>query len=257
MSTMAVLREHAQERVSFGVRTAKTLLPVEFSITQLSRSASTLTGGWNYSSLLSSGTLQSPEFYMTAKTVSLGGYVSLNILQDMHSTRTVTYSDGSYAYCSIPGYLADYDSRYPVVTSIDSLGNITCTFHDAPFTSIPSNPRTYLWNVEYGATPRDFATVQMGAGTPQPISQVNWSVFMAAFFEPSTIIGSDIPFNSTYQPQTAQAYSPNVGVTIYGATPSSTPVPPPRAPSANTYITTGTNWVESGVVAHKFTYPLQ
>jgi hypothetical protein len=233
------------------------LLPVEFSITQLSRSASTLTGGWNYSSLLSSGTLQSPEFYMTAKTVSLGGYVSLNILQDMHSTRTVTYSDGSYAYCSIPGYLADYDSRYPVVTSIDSLGNITCTFHDAPFTSIPSNPRTYLWNVEYGATPRDFATVQMGAGTPQPISQVNWSVFMAAFFEPSTIIGSDIPFNSTYQPQTAQAYSPNVGVTIYGATPSSTPVPPPRAPSANTYITTGTNWVESGVVAHKFTYPLQ
>jgi hypothetical protein len=244
MSTVAVLKAHAHQRVSFGVRSGKTLLPVEIKVTQIPQVVSNLQAGWNPST----NVLQCPEIWITATTKSLGGLINLTIWQDIHSTRTVTFEDGSYTYCqtpetsgTTPGYLADYDPTDPVVTSTDSQGNITCTFHDAPQLSIASDVRPFLLNVQYVATPRDFAMITVRSSALQTVAQVNWPVSEVATFRPSDMPLSSGTFTSTYL-QSIQSPNPVISGTVYGTIPTSAPVPLPRTPSSNTYVSDTNNW---------------
>jgi hypothetical protein len=247
-----------------GTNHALLLLPVQFSVTQSPFSTSHIRSGWDPItpfSLTSTGTLQCPQFQVTAEVNSLGGLVTLDVWQDMHSVRTITYEDDSYTYCEtalMSGsnvYLADDVSGMPM-TGTDAAGNITCTNLDHPYLAIGSAARPYLLYLQYNAAPRDFAMVRVGSGTQQAISQVSWPVSLAATFTPDPPLSSGT-FNSKFA-QTFPSYKPEAGSIIYGSVPTATPVPLPRTPTADTYVTGTTNWhqvVTSGTLANEFPSP--
>jgi hypothetical protein len=215
-------------------------------------------GGWD----INNNILWCPQFKIVATAPSLGGLVKLNILQDFNGMLAVTYSDGSYTTCNIQNYKADYDIKDLVQTSTNA-GIITCTFVDDPDLSVSSNARPYLKVVQYAASPRDFAVVQVGGGAQQVVSELTWPFSIGQGFKVSQMQTGSLPFSSTPQGSSTVNTNPKLGVTVHGGVPADTPVPSQRdvhnpTDSANTYIRNRNDWTPvtvSGTLANEYQYP--
>jgi hypothetical protein len=256
MSTMAVLRKHAHQRVSFGVRSGTTLIPVQVSATNLGSTLSAPTG-WHDES--NGGFMGSWQFQVSATTPALTGIdVSVGIVRDLTYTDIITYEDGSSSQCksasssnSIGGFLPD--SPYPNLAgstnsttsqSTDAHGNLVFSGSDSPDITLTQTERPYVISVQDINTAMNFIVVQVGTGSPQVLAQVNWSYSNTANFTRSPMGEA---FSTEWKGNEQLIPNPTLGKTVYGATPTAQPITANRVSTAAlNYFDTPSNWKPIG-----------
>ena len=230
---------------SNGTTHAVLLLPLQLSVQNIG-SYSHYTPGFKDGGTGSASDFRSQAFQVTAKVQSLPGLsVKLGILQDIQSARTVTYEDGSTTTCQEPAFYADLPANdtQDITTTIDAKGVITSVYQDEPGLPISAKVRPYLSKLQLNANVRDFATLQIGGGTPQVVVEVKWSSQVITTFKPIEMSGDNhfpsIKVGDSFQP------SPASGQIIYGVVPLDTPIPDPRTPLSNDYIGNAANWKQN------------
>jgi len=249
MSTMAVQRKHAHERVSFGVRSGTTFIPVAFTVTTI---AAPLPGFdedgvyWTYD----------PQFTANVYIPNIPGIsnqIQCGMLRDAQFTARKSVGSTTLQ-CKSPAsglwpeaFMPDTSSttttpspaRPPMSAGASNGTYYTWTFGpDKPAIGISPG---YLPSTSYVSDMtnfRDFLFVQFGSAAPSGVAQVNCS-FLRTFWGTFDSTGKTVDL--TLQTQLSNAF-PAVGQTLIGGTVINEPVQhQDTSPSAaNAWLTSKT-----------------
>ncbi len=243
-----------------GKKHANLLIPVQFSVTNVGPSPGFPVVDFidNFASATNS-VLQSPTFVATAKAPKQvsGSTIKLSIQQDIQSLRTVSFEDGSSTSCNETSYLEDTETDDPAVITTSDTDSTICTFTDAPQTRVSFQARPYVTNIRMSATPRVYATIQIGSDGPQVVAEAKWTTILSVSLSKAAQF-SGSPHKPTHSPVFLSNPSPKVSKTIYGGAPDDPTPLDPRTRQSTSFITDPANWIPSsasGTLANRFPLP--